>query len=110
LSALPSTRAASSSEPLGRMDLFCSAAENETVCATKRADQRRIAHLIDEEHGEICCVGADPLPRHLVGTRCSPSTRIAGSEDLVGKGRGDEGNQGEEGPHVEVERAKARRG
>jgi len=52
----------------------------------ERAGLRRIAHLIDEEHGEICRVSADPLPGDLVGTRRSPSVRSAGREDLVGKG------------------------
>jgi hypothetical protein len=68
--------------------------------ARKRGGLRRGAHLIDEEHGEICRVSADPLPGDFVGTRRSPSVRIAGSEDLVGKGGGHEGKQGEERPHV----------
>ena len=40
--------------------------------ARKRAGLRRRAHLIDEEHGEICRVSGDPLPGDLVGARRSP--------------------------------------
>jgi hypothetical protein len=68
--------------------------------ARKMVGLRRRAHLIDEEHGEICRVSADPLPGDLVGTRRSPSARSARRDDLVGKGGRDEGKQGEERPHV----------
>ena len=52
---------------------------------------KRRAHLIHEDHGEILCVGVNPLPGHDVGTPRGPSVRIAGSDDLVGTGRGDKG-------------------
>jgi len=65
----------------------------------KRGDQRRRAHLIDEDHGEGGCISADPLPSHVVASQCRPSTRIAGTEDLVGAGGGDQGKKGDERTH-----------
>lgn len=58
------------------------------------------AHLIHEEHGKILWVSDNPLPSHDVGTRRGPSVHIAWSEDLVGTGGGDKGDQGEERAHV----------
>lgn len=65
----------------------------------ERASQRRRSHLIDEDHGEVVCISADPLPSHNVRARCRPSTGVAGSEDLVGAGGGDQGKDGEERTH-----------
>lgn len=68
--------------------------------ARKRRCEERRAHLIHEDHREILCVGVNPLPGHGVGTCRGPSVRIAGGEDLVGTGRGDKGEEGEERAHV----------
>ena len=77
--------------------------ENES---RKKAGQGRRAHLIDEDHGEIVCISADPLPGHHVGSHCRPSTRVAGSEDLVGAGGGDQRKNGEERTHGDAKESR----
>jgi len=57
--------------------------------------------LIDEDHGEVVRISADPLPTHKVGPHCRPSTGVAGSENLVGASGGDQGKDGEERTHGE---------
>jgi len=66
--------------------------------------------LIDEEHGEGGIISIDPLPSHVVASQCRPSTAIAGSEDLVGAGGGDQGKEGDERTHGKEVKKKDERG
>ena len=71
------------------------------------AGQGKRGHLIDEKQGEGDLISANPLPSDVVGSPCSPSSAIAGSEDLVGASGGDQGKECEEITHV-VEGKKTR--
>jgi len=66
--------------------------------------------LIDKDHGEGGLIGANPLPSDIVASPCGPSNAIAGSDDLVGASRGDQGKECDEKTHVEAKRGEEQKG
>ena len=56
-------------------------------------------YLVVKNNGEVGGVGRDHRPDDNVGAACSPASGRIGLGDRVGKGRGGEGEEGEDGTH-----------